>query len=134
MHPEVNSIFVAAHELKAPLSLMRQLALSFDPNDPNETKEYQDKIISVSDRALKQVSDLAKIARLEDGLFEIVSACATVGLTRNLTPTLNTAGKLIVTFGMYLGRIGPISMAFFFTGGKKNDSGVRYAEGNFYIG
>ena len=71
---------------------------------------------------------------IEDGLFEIVSACATVGLTRNLTPTLNTAGKLIVTVGMYLGRIGPISMAFFFTGGKKNDSGVRYAEGNFYIG
>ena len=71
---------------------------------------------------------------IEDGLFEIVSACATVGLTRNLTPTLNTAGKLIVTAGMYLGRIGPISMAFFLTGGKKNESGVHYAEGNFYIG
>ena len=71
---------------------------------------------------------------IEDGLFEIVSACATVGLTRNLTPTLNTAGKLIVTVGMYLGRIGPISMAFFLTGGKKNDSGVHYAEGDFYIG
>jgi trk system potassium uptake protein TrkH len=71
---------------------------------------------------------------IEDGLFEIVSACATVGLTRNLTPTLNTAGKLIVTVGMYLGRIGPISMAFFLTGGKKDESGVHYAEGNFYIG
>ena len=41
---------------------------------------------------------------------------------------------LIVTVGMYLGRIGPISMAFFLTGGKKNDSGVHYAEGDFYIG
>lgn len=71
---------------------------------------------------------------IENGLFEIVSACATVGLTRNVTPTLNTAGKLIVTFGMYLGRIGPISMAFFLTGGKKNESEVHYAEGNFYIG
>jgi trk system potassium uptake protein TrkH len=71
---------------------------------------------------------------IEDGLFEIISACATVGLTRGLTPTLNTAGKLIVTVGMYLGRIGPISMAFFLTGGKKNESGVHYAEGNFYIG
>ena len=71
---------------------------------------------------------------IEDGLFEIVSACATVGLTRNLTPTLNTVGKLIVTVGMYLGRIGPISMAFFLTGGKKDESGVHYAEGNFYIG
>ena len=74
MHSEVNQIngiFVAAHELKAPLSLMRQLALSLDPNDPRETKEYQDKLISVSDRALKQVSDLAKVARLEDALFEM---------------------------------------------------------------
>lgn len=64
-----NSIFVAAHELKAPLSLMRQLALALDPTDPKSTKDYQQKLISVSDRALKQVSDLAKISRLEDGLF-----------------------------------------------------------------
>lgn len=71
---------------------------------------------------------------IEDGLFEIISACATVGLTRDVTSTLNTAGKLIVTVGMYLGRIGPISMAFFLAGGQKDDSGVRYAEGNFYIG
>ena len=72
MNSEVNtldSIFVAAHELKAPLALMRQLALSLDPSDPKTTKDYQDKLISVSDRALKQVSDLAKVARLEDGLF-----------------------------------------------------------------
>lgn len=72
MHSEVttiNGIFVAAHELKAPLSLMRQLALALDPTDPQATKDYQQKLISVSDRALKQVSDLAKISRLEDGLF-----------------------------------------------------------------
>ena len=67
----INGIFVAAHELKAPLSLMRQLALSLDPDSPQETKEYQDKLISVSDRALRQVSDLAKVARLEDALFEM---------------------------------------------------------------
>ena len=67
----INGIFVAAHELKAPLALMRQLALSLDPSDPKTTKEYQDKIISVSDRALRQVSDLAKVARLEDALFKM---------------------------------------------------------------
>lgn len=74
MNSEVNpidSIFVAAHELKAPLSLMRQLALALDPKDPKTTEEYQQKLISVSDRALKQVSDLAKVARLEDALFEM---------------------------------------------------------------
>ena len=69
MQSEVNGIFVAAHELKAPLSLMRQLALSLDPNNPTEIKEYQTKMVTVSERALRQVSDLTKIARLEDGLF-----------------------------------------------------------------
>ena len=70
---------------------------------------------------------------LTDGLFEAVSALATVGLTRSLTPTLNIAGKLIIIVGMYLGRIGPISMALFFT----RDEGkyeLRMAEGRFYTG
>ena len=69
MQSEVNGIFVTAHELKAPLSLMRQLALSLDPNNPAETREYQSRMVSVSERALKQVSDLARVARLEDGLY-----------------------------------------------------------------
>ena len=71
---------------------------------------------------------------IQDGLFEVMSACATVGLTRGITSALNTSGKLIITVGMYLGRIGPISMAIFFTGGIKEESKVRYPEGNFFIG
>ena len=70
----------------------------------------------------------------KDGLFEIISACATVGLSRGVTATLNIAGKLIVTLAMYLGRIGPISMAIFLAGGKHDEPGIRYADGNFYIG
>ena len=46
-----------------------------------------------------------------DVIYETVSATATVGLTRNLTSALNTAGKLIITATMYLGRVGPISLA-----------------------
>ena len=46
-----------------------------------------------------------------DILYETVSATATVGLTRGVTPVLNTAGKLIITATMYLGRVGPISLA-----------------------
>ena len=71
MQSEVNSIFVAAHELKAPLALMRQLALALDPDDPQTTEVYQEKLISVSDRAMRQVNDLAKVARLDDALFEM---------------------------------------------------------------
>lgn len=71
---------------------------------------------------------------IEDGLFEVISACATVGLTRGVTPTLNTAGKLIITLAMYLGRIGPITMAVFLAGGKKEEPDVHYSEGDFIIG
>ena len=46
-----------------------------------------------------------------DILYETVSATATVGLTRNLTAQLNMAGKLIIIVTMYLGRVGPISLA-----------------------
>ena len=69
-----------------------------------------------------------------DGLFEVMSACATVGLTRGVTPLLNAAGKLIIIVGMYLGRIGPISMALFFAGGRKEEKAVHFPEGNFFIG
>ena len=46
-----------------------------------------------------------------DVIYESVSATATVGLSRNLTPSLNLAGKLVIISTMYFGRIGPISLA-----------------------
>ncbi len=46
-----------------------------------------------------------------DAIFETVSATATVGLSRNLTASLNTFGKLIIIVTMYFGRVGPISLA-----------------------
>lgn len=49
-----------------------------------------------------------------DVLYETFSATATVGLSRNLTPTLNVWGKLIVIVTMYLGRVGPISLVIAF--------------------
>ena len=61
---EVDGILVAAHELKEPLSTLRQLALSFDEMDePNEL--VREKMISVSERAIRQVNDLMKLRRLD---------------------------------------------------------------------
>ena len=51
---------------------------------------------------------------LVDVLYETVSATATVGLSRDLTPLLSTAGKLTIAVTMYLGRVGPISLAIAF--------------------
>ncbi len=71
MSVEVNGILVAAHELKAPLSLMRQLALSLELAPTAEQPRLKSQLVGVSERALRQVNDLTKIARLEDGLFEM---------------------------------------------------------------
>ena len=50
-------------------------------------------------------------ASFVDILYETVSATATVGLTRGVTPLLNLWGKLVIIATMYFGRIGPISLA-----------------------
>ena len=55
-----------------------------------------------------------------DAIYEVVSATATVGLSRNLTATLNTFGKLIIIVTMYFGRVGPISLAVAL--GRKKES------------
>lgn len=68
MDAEVDGILVAVHELKAPLAVLRQLALSFDEMDA-KGEHIRNEMISVSERAIKQVNDLAKVKRLEDGLF-----------------------------------------------------------------
>ena len=55
-----------------------------------------------------------------DVLYETVSATATVGLSRNLTPFLNNIGKIIIIITMYLGRVGPISLAIAFKSKKES--------------
>ena len=72
--------------------------------------------------------------RLEDALFEVISASATVGLTRDLTMGLNLAGRMIIVFAMFLGRIGPISLAVFFAGKTRKESQNKYLEGKFLVG
>ena len=68
MDKEVDGILLAAHELKAPLAVLRQLALTFDEMDV-KGEHIRAEMVSVSERAIKQVNDLTKIRRLDDGLF-----------------------------------------------------------------
>lgn len=60
-----------------------------------------------------------------DILYETVSATATVGLTRDLTPHLNSAGKAIIIGTMYLGRVGPISLALAFNSKKNRTTNIK---------
>ncbi|WP_029233126.1 TrkH family potassium uptake protein [Butyrivibrio sp. VCB2006] len=71
---------------------------------------------------------------MEDALFEIVSACGTVGLSRGLTSSLGTAGQIVVIISMYLGRIGPISLVALFSRSKEHNNLINYSEGIFYVG
>ncbi|MGL5095897.1 MAG: TrkH family potassium uptake protein [Planctomycetia bacterium] len=45
-----------------------------------------------------------------DRAFEVVSALGTVGLSTGLTPTLSTAGKLVIIALMFVGRVGPFTL------------------------
>ena len=60
-----------------------------------------------------------------DILYETVSATATVGLSRNLTARLNEAGKIIVIGTMYLGRVGPISLALALNTNRRSNNLVK---------
>lgn len=60
-----------------------------------------------------------------DIVYETVSATATVGLTRNLTPTLNLWGKMIIIITMYLGRVGPISLLIAFNTKKEKKNIIK---------
>ena len=72
-------------------------------------------ILFVSTLLLSAVTDADSL----DILFETVSATATVGLSRNLTAQLTEAGKVIIIATMYLGRVGPISLALALNSRKK---------------
>ena len=48
--------------------------------------------------------------------FEVVSALGTVGLSMGITPCLTEMGKTIVIVLMFVGRIGPLTLAIFLTG------------------
>lgn len=63
-------------------------------------------------------------ANVTDILFETVSATATVGLSRDLTSTLNLFGKMVIIATMYLGRVGPISLALAFNVKKKKSTNI----------
>ncbi len=68
-----------------------------------------------------------------DTVYEMTSAIATVGLSRGLTGSLNSVGKLIVTLTMFLGRIGPITLALAFNSNHTGEN-FSYAGSKVIIG
>lgn len=54
---------------------------------------------------------LTQRAPFQDILFETLSAFGTVGLSTGLTPNLDAVGKLAIIMLMYVGRLGPLTLA-----------------------
>ncbi len=70
---------------------------------------------------------------LQDTLFEVVSAFGTVGLSTGLTPKLTTVGRLLITFTMFAGRVGPFTLVLALAAREKKVR-LRYPEEAIIIG
>ncbi|MGE7625455.1 TrkH family potassium uptake protein [Viridibacillus sp. NPDC096237] len=65
-------------------------------------------------------------------LFEIISAFGTVGLSMGITADLSDIGKIIIVFIMFLGKIGPLTLAFSFA--KPEQEKIRYPSEDILTG
>lgn len=65
-------------------------------------------------------------------LFEVISAFSTTGLSTGITPELGPAAKLLLSVIMFIGRLGPLTIATMWISGDV--SSVRYVEEEVTIG
>lgn len=70
---------------------------------------------------------------LIDILFEACSACGTVGFTTGITGRLDTFGKTLITFGMLVGRVGPLTLVVALAARVKSEK-YTYPRENVLIG
>lgn len=66
-------------------------------------------------------------------LFESVSAFGTVGLSTGITSKLNDFSKILIIILMYIGRLGPLTIAIAF-GSREVKSRIEFAEENVMVG
>ncbi|WP_036717301.1 TrkH family potassium uptake protein [Paenibacillus harenae] len=66
-------------------------------------------------------------------LFEATSAYCTVGMSSGLSGHLSDTGKIIMSLLMFVGRLGPVTLAFALNRRSRKEL-YRYPEGNITIG
>lgn len=64
--------------------------------------------------------------------FEVLSALATVGLSRGITADVSAASQLILIFLMYVGRVGPLTLVYFLATPKRRR--VKYPKTEIQVG
>jgi trk system potassium uptake protein TrkH len=96
-------------------------------------------LVVVTGALLLQISETAGLSRLAtqgrflELLFEAVSAFGTVGLSTGITPELSPLSKLILIALMFIGRVGPLTLALA-VARKKSRSKLTHPEGRVVIG
>ena len=65
--------------------------------------------------------------------FEVFSALGTVGLSLGMTSLLSPAGRIVLVILMFVGRLGPLTLASSLTGASR-DPRVRLPRGKVMIG
>lgn len=95
-----GGLVAAAHELKAPLALIRQLAfqLEDDTLPLSSRQQIAQQVRLTSEKALRLTTDLAKVSRLEDALFTLepvhpATICEDV--SRELSEYFRAHGKVL---------------------------------------
>jgi len=97
----------------------------------NDIARHEEMLFRI-DNALKMVEDHKDYSFI-DLLFETVSAFATVGLSKDLTPHLKDITKVFIIILMFIGRVGPLTIIFSFYN-KVNRKKFKYSNGNVIIG
>lgn len=64
--------------------------------------------------------------------FEIISGYATTGLSTGITPSLCGASKIIISITMFVGRLGPLTIATIWL--NRDAPAVTYSEEDVTIG
>ncbi|MBU8683209.1 TrkH family potassium uptake protein [Bacillus haynesii] len=65
-------------------------------------------------------------------LFEVVSAFGTVGLSMGITADLSPTGKILIIFIMFLGKLGPLTLAFSLA--RPEQENIRYSSEDILTG
>jgi len=77
---------------------------------------------------------LEKDTRVIELGFELVSAFGTVGLSRDLTPKLTDISKLLIMITMFVGRVGPLTIALALSKVKNSKGRYVYPKEDILIG
>lgn len=70
---------------------------------------------------------------LDKLIFEVVSAFGTVGMSLGYTSTLDPIARVLIIISMYIGRVGPLTLAVAFAQ-RERQVDIRYAEEEVMIG